>query len=439
LAIGVAVGLVAFVVVTIWRMRSLDGLPDVGDPFDVAEARRPIEIPDADNAFVAYEAAHRLLDKRPNNPVDINRYNSIAEAVREIRIESLTWSSASPASREYLKAGRAALETWREGSERRDALYYQPGEISAGSVITLIPDAAVLAGLAALKGSRLEEAGARDEAWRWYRAMLRSSRLIGRHGSLVQRMFGAQVHALAARCILRWAADPRVGAGQIRRALDDVLASDALTPPVSEAIRIDYLSSLKPLANMNTFEGMLRDFGRMPSLLGGRQNGLLDQVVPWTVRAPLQRFRLRATNELERDRRVFRLLFANWLAQVERPPGHRAPLAIRAPVWIYADDPSAPAAARAVPPEFLARALEQTAMSFLFGRDAEPSDPPWEGRGALARERRRRSVLIVRLAAELYRREHGTAPATAGALLGQQLKELPEGIAADEPIPIGPE
>jgi hypothetical protein len=48
-------------------------------------------------------------------------------------------------------------------------------------------------------------------------------------------------------------------------------------------------------------------------------------------------------------------------------------------------------------------------------------------------------VLIVRLAAELYRREHGTSPATAGVLVGQQLKELTEGIAADDPIPIGPE
>ena len=34
-------------------VRNLDGLPDVGDPFNVAEARRPVVIPDADNAYVA--------------------------------------------------------------------------------------------------------------------------------------------------------------------------------------------------------------------------------------------------------------------------------------------------------------------------------------------------------------------------------------------------
>ena len=46
-------------------------------------------------------------------------------------------------------------------------------------------------------------------------------------------------------------------------------------------------------------------------------------------------------------------------------------------------------------------------------------------------------MLIVRLAAELYRREHGVAPATAGTLLGTVLEELPEGIAAADPVPAG--
>ena len=34
--------------------------------------------------------------------------------------------------------------------------------------------------------------------------------------------------------------------GQLRRALHDTLTADALTPPVSEAIKIDYLSCLSP-------------------------------------------------------------------------------------------------------------------------------------------------------------------------------------------------
>jgi hypothetical protein len=437
LAVGVIVGLIAFFGIMIWRMGSLDVLPDVGDPFDVALARRPVEILDADNAFVAYAAAHKLVD-RPNS-IDEARWGLFLEAFQFGEIKLLTWSSATPALREYLESKRAALEIWREGSHRRDALYHQPGRLSIGSDMNLIQDAGVFAGMAALEGSRLEVAGARDEAWDWYLAMLRSSRLIGRHGMLVQRVRGSKVHLLAARCILRWAVDPRLGPEQLRQALDDTLDADALTPPVSDAIKIDYLACLNFVEDVTNFESTMRDFGWALPLLGGRQVDVLDQLVRWpAVRYPVQRFRLRASNDVERSRRALRLVYANQLPQADRPAGRRAPLAIRKPTWIYADDPSAPAAARAVTPEFLAAALDRTEIAgFLFGMAPVPSDPPWEGQGLLARERRHRSVLIVRLAAELYRREHGADPATCGALLGTILKKLPEGIAAADPIPAG--
>jgi hypothetical protein len=95
-----------------------------------------------------------------------------------------------------------------------------------------------------------------------------------------------------------------------------------------------------------------------------------------------------------------------------------------------------------VRPEFLAETIQRLPIGFLFfgaKPNRDPFGPPsWEEGGSLGRERRRRSVLIVRLAAELYHRDHGAAPATAGALLGTVLEELPEGIGADDPIPAGP-
>jgi hypothetical protein len=189
---------------------------------------------------------------------------------------------------------------------------------------------------------------------------------------------------------------------------------------------------------MSRSEGTMRDFGRTLPLLGGRQSGVLDAFVPRTVRIPVQRFRLRASNDVERSRRVMRLLFANWLAQADQPAGRRAAPAIRTPIWIYAEGPSAPPAARAVQPEFLAQVLARTEMAkFLFVFYEPPEGPLWEGEGELALERRRRSALIVRLAAEVYRREHGADPATAGALVGPVLKDLPEGVAATDPIPAG--
>jgi hypothetical protein len=439
LTIGVSLGLIAVVGVTIWRARSLDGLPDVGDPFDVAEARRTVELPDADNAFVAYAAAARQKLMNPGNPIHKARWQSLYDAVWVGEIKALTWSSAEPAIRDYLEDKRAAIEIWREGSRRRDALYQQPSQLSVDGWFPLLGDTIILAGLAALEGSRLEDAGARDEAWDWFHAMLRSSRLVGRHGSLTARCYGARIHALAARCILRWAAGPRIDAGRLRGALDDVLAADALTPPLSEAMKLDYLICMADIEDMSRFEATMRDFGRALPLLGGRKSGVLDAFVPRTVRIPVQRFRLRAGNDVERSRRLMRLLFANWLAQVDRPAGHRAPPAVRKPIWIFADDPSAPPAARAGRPEFLAQMIDRTEMArFLVGPEGTQIDPRcWEDEGELARERRRRSVLIVRLAAEIYRREHGAHPTTAGALVGSVLKDLPEGIPAPDPIPAG--
>ena len=48
-------------------------------------------------------------------------------------------------------------------------------------------------------------------------------------------------------------------------------------------------------------------------------------------------------------------------------------------------------------------------------------------------------MLIAKLAAELYRREQGKPPANAGLLLDGYLKELPEGIKPDDPVPPGTE
>jgi hypothetical protein len=178
---------------------------------------------------------------------------------------------------------------------------------------------------------------------------------------------------------------------------------------------------------------------------GGRF-GWFEQIVLATgQKASIQRFRLRATNDVERSRRATRLLFSNWLAQINKPASKRAAIAIQKPVLIYASDPTADFAARAVDPAILDKALDHTALARqMFNVEDRAiaggtsiTMTPWEGNGSLAREPKRRAVLIVKLAAELYRREKGHPPATAGSLLGSYLKVLPEGIVSNDPIPDG--
>ena len=60
-----AVALAAILSVSIWRLRSLEGIPDVGDPFDVAAALQPIPIPDDENAYLLYAEARGQFTRPP--------------------------------------------------------------------------------------------------------------------------------------------------------------------------------------------------------------------------------------------------------------------------------------------------------------------------------------------------------------------------------------
>jgi hypothetical protein len=421
LGVAFGAGFLAVLVIWIWGLPNLNGLPDVGDPFDVAAGRRQIFINDSDNAYVLYAQAK-------------GKQSKFTAALSRLDLTTLVWSKAGGEIRDYLAKNREALDLWRAGSERPDALYYQPGKEAIDTLLPLVQDTMMLSHLGGLEGSRHQDQGDMVEAWDWYRAILRSSRHVGKHGVTIERLMGASMHRHAARRILNWAADPRVDARLLHKALDDTLAADAMTRPLSEALKVEYLMWLRDLDELRV---TVNDVP-MP---GGRF-GMLEQMVKATGAKPqIQRVRLRATNDVERSRRVMRLLFANWLAQVDKPASTRASIAIAGPTLIYAADLTAPPAARAVAPEILDHAILNTDLAQEMFRPSYPhfstdgSRVPWEGDGPLAREPRRRADLIVKLAAELYRRERGQAPKTAGSLLDSYLKVLPEGIEPNDPIP----
>ena len=80
-ALAVILALATVAGISVWRMRSLDDLPDVGDPFDVALALRPIPIPDEDNAFVSFIEARRRL-------------TTFTSAISRLDWRRMTWSKA---------------------------------------------------------------------------------------------------------------------------------------------------------------------------------------------------------------------------------------------------------------------------------------------------------------------------------------------------------
>jgi hypothetical protein len=172
-------------------------------------------------------------------------------------------------------------------------------------------------------------------------------------------------------------------------------------------------------------------FGDMQ--LSSDMDGHLDALCRFLLREP------------ERSRRVLRLLYANWLAHVERQEPEPQQPAVRAvftllkstnpmrrgttTVSLYPVGPLAPPAARSLSPEEVARWLVATNDARLRIIVANSIQWPWSP--ARLRYRRAYRELVVMLAEELYRRERGSPPPSERALVGTYLKSLPDDGSAD--------
>ena len=151
-ATAVVVALAGVGGVFLWWLWSPGELPDLGDPFDLARARQPIVIPDGDNAYAAYAEARIKLEDMPE---------LIGDAAWAANEDALRWSKVDLGVRERLEQDRAALEIWREGSERPDALFHQPGDYSVDTLLGLMQEVYFHNALAARR--RLAAGGARED------------------------------------------------------------------------------------------------------------------------------------------------------------------------------------------------------------------------------------------------------------------------------------
>lgn len=387
----------------LWWSIQLMGLPDIGDPFDVA-AYRSFTIPDDRNAFVLYrEAAAKL------KPL---------EALRQSKDDSLNprdpWSKAGPLVRRWLEENREAMELFRRGTERPDAL--NPDGPSLYRLHALMSALYAFKDLALLEASRLEDGGDMAGAWTWYRAALRETAHAAMRGTTPER-YGAQMqHLEIRRRIDSWAADPRTTPAMLRRALDDAIACEALAPSDSHTIRADYLLQEPFLTGphppgrndlifrLKTFRINSTEYQIDPDLIGN----VVDAWRAWR-------------REPERSRRTLRLAVANWLAYQDLPPDRRpAPDTSTSGAFdFYAFGPEAPANARALSPAALDRWLLSTSDTVHLFR-------AWDLRSARVRERANHRALVVSLASQLYRRDHGSDPPTDEALVGPYLRKLPD-------------
>ncbi len=296
------------------------------------------------------------------------------------------------------------------------------GELRFSTVLSLLQEEhRDLSHLAMVEGSRRMALGDMAGAWRWYRAVLRGSRLVGRHGSVITRLIGMAEYQAAQELATHWVRDPRADADDLRRALADVLALNALTPPDSEPIQIEYLMTMDAV---NDTEKFVQD------MMDSRQKiEAFDPSVWYHHFAWLRRAEWFAQHEPERSRRLIRLAFANWLAHCDTPPTKRPPWTgtQKNPKRLYLAPFTEPEA-RDISPIKLAPRIDAAPLAdiLLVSYDAV--------QGALDRDRALRSSLVLNLAEQLYEREQRKELTSYRALLDTGiLDHLPEGFHASEP------
>jgi hypothetical protein len=401
--IGLAVAAAAL---ALWWLNSLNGLPDIGDPFDVAEFQA-FRIPDEQNSFTLVRRANQKVTPMPLN------LNVGDPGLHD-------WFEANcPLVGQFIQAAECADGI--SGPEDVDNWRYYPVETNWGGT---------LFALTYVEGGRRADSGNMAGAWDCYRAILRMYVHLRRRERLMIRV-RADLHLgeLQQR-LAKWAGDPRTTIPQLRRALEAVVA--CRPRPEWDAFRLkrDYLDLMQFLDGpVNPPPEQIEE--ELTYRLG-------DVELPADLGLRLHSIKRQLAREPERSRRVIRLLYANWLAHVEntdpqrRRPAVRARLSIAqrtASVALYPVGPDAPAGARALSPQEVASWLVTT-------NDARVAFAVAAGHGALwptvrRMEQRGYREQVVLLASELYHRERGTLPPSENALVGTYLDSLPDDGSAE--------
>jgi hypothetical protein len=418
-AFCLAVGAAALV---IGWLTSLNGLPDIGEPFDVREFCA-IKVPDDQNAFTFLRRAwekltplRQMAGGKGAGPSDLR----------------FSWSIANPMWREWAVANGEALELFQRGAEQADAwqrLEDPADDLDPSGVITV----------AILEASRRQESGDTAGAWSCYRSVLRMITHFRRRGSTIKRYAAKRANTWMQRRLTDWAADPRTTNPQIRTALDEVLKNEPNPDWEIAAIKSGYLELMRaverpmPLALQHELEGEWT-FGLGDMKLSPEMVGSLEAARRFLLREP------------ERSRRVLKLLCASYLAHVESreiPPRKPAVWAkfsyltstnpitkgrISVPLYPVGAEPLD--GAGALSPRELAGWLVATLDARLQLVSSHSYVWPWppdrlaDRRGEPDRKSYR--ALVVMLATELYHRERGSLPPSDLALFGTYLKSLPD-------------
>lgn len=372
------------IVVLAFRASRLCGLPDIGHPFDVEEFYQR-NVPPADNAWIDYDAAERMLT---------------GEQPSQSLWEAVNWLEISADDRAWLEHNREALDRWRTGTQKDAALRTSPRNLSIENWGGSVKAAITWNELSLSEALRLESEGDLWAAWNWHRALFRYSRHRGTCDSAIERKVGASVHSLAAQRIVTWAEQPAVSVEQLESAIRLLQEDFRLTPPSGDVIRAEFLIE---------WDNAGLEIESYPLLQSAPSGGIQFPSRPTAV----ERFLL---NEPEFTRRLLKHQVANLLEHVDRPRSEW-PRRIDSEV-LYFDVPPTESSHQLTPEEFQCRVDSSPLAQLCLLKVRE--------RGFTLQEQVTQDLLLLALSAQHYRRLHGEFPVTIElALVDETLLETP--------------
>jgi hypothetical protein len=390
-------------------------VPDVGDPFDVAAFPARVVAPEK-NAYTRFEQA-----------LDAYRLPSRDLARRAWAGRNLVVPTSDPEVSAWLDDNQRALATFLEACDMSDAeplRVVTPQPVSGRRQVPRRGTVDELFLLTLHEGTRREARGEMAEAWACYRAILRGAQLLARHATLGGRHGAQSMRSLALNRLSRWANDLRTSRTELRIALNDVYALEAVVPDDAYTLKSIYLDVMARLRQPDRNQE-----AASLALLANPRETIAWRLWHATI-YPLRRLR---AGEPERSRRAFKLLTAQWLAYFETPPDRRPEPALRvvlssralggsARVDVFGPWPEASAAARALSPESLARVFTSMVDARLAG------GREWVDFQSIRQfEQAMHSAILIEVAGAVYRRDHGGMPPTdTNVLVGRYLRANPE-------------
>ncbi len=206
----------------IWWLRSLNGLPDIGDPFDVAEFRA-FRISDEPNAFTLVRRANQKFTPMP-----------------------LNLNVGDPKVHDWFEANRPLVDLFIQAAECADGIS-GPEDVNQGRYYPIQSNwwDGTLFAMTYHEGGRCADIGNMAGAWDCYRAILRMYVHLRRRERLAIRLRAALHHGEIQQRLAKWAADPRTTIPQIRRALEEVIVCRPRPEWDSFTLKREYLDLMQ--------------------------------------------------------------------------------------------------------------------------------------------------------------------------------------------------